>query len=83
MEVMMEVTSPIIYDCINCDIGSKIDLPVDNKVIVELHSIERISEAHHKQVITYLRLSGKKLGILVNFDTQNITENIFRKVNHL
>ena len=83
MEVMMEVTSPVIYDCMNFDIGTWIDLPVDNKVIVELHSIERISEAHHKQVITYLRLSGKKLGILVNFDTQNITENIFRKVNHL
>ena len=83
MQVMMEVPLPVVYDNVNFDIGFKIDLLVANKVIVELKSIERISEVHHKQVITYLRLSDKKLGILVNFNTQNITENIFRKVNHL
>ncbi len=83
LSVMMEVPLPVIYDNQKFDIGFKIDLLVADKVIVELKSIERISEVHHKQVITYLRLSDKKLGILVNFNTDNINDNIFRKVNQL
>lgn len=83
LSVMMEVPLPVIYDNEKIDIGFKIDLLIADKVIIELKSIERISELHHKQVITYLRLSDKKLGILVNFNTDNITDNIFRKVNQL
>ena len=56
---------------------------MDDKVIVELKSIEKISEVHHKQIITYLKLSGLKLGILVNFNSENIMNDIYRKVNNL
>ncbi len=56
---------------------------VNDKVLIEIKSIERLSEVHHKQVITYLRLSDTKLGILVNFNTDNIIDNIYRKVNRL
>lgn len=83
LSVMSEVPLPVVYDNQKFDIGFKIDLLVADKVIIELKSIERISEVHHKQVITYLRLSDKKLGILVNFNTDNIANNIFRKVNQL
>ncbi|MBC7868064.1 MAG: GxxExxY protein [Gloeobacteraceae cyanobacterium ES-bin-316] len=83
LPVMTEVPLPVVYDNQKFDIGFKIDLLVADRVIIELKSIERISEVHHKQVITYLRLSDKKLGILVNFNTDTITDNIFRKVNQL
>ena len=58
-------------------------LRVNNLVIIEVKSIETLSEVHHKIVLTYLKLSGKKLAILVNFNTANIKESIFRKVNNL
>jgi GxxExxY protein len=56
---------------------------VEDKVIIELKSVESLHNVHHKQLITYLKLSGKKLGILVNFNTYNLNGNIVRKVNGL
>ena len=56
---------------------------VNDLVIVEIKSIENLAEVHHKQPITYLRLTGLKLGILVNFNSHNIAKDIFRKVNNL
>jgi GxxExxY protein len=58
-------------------------LLVEDLVIIEIKSVENLAEVHHKQVITYLKLSGKKLGILVNFNCANIESSIFRKVNGL
>ncbi|MFL9832959.1 GxxExxY protein [Chryseobacterium terrae] len=57
------------------------DLIVEDKVIIEIKSIQEISEVHHKQLLTYLKLSDLKLGILVNFNTDYIAKNIFRKIN--
>jgi GxxExxY protein len=65
------------------NIGYRIDLIVEEKVIVEIKSVENLAEVHHKQVLTYLKLSGIKLGILVNFNCTEIEKNIFRKVNGL
>ena len=56
---------------------------VNDLVIVEIKSIEKLAEVHHKQTITYLRLTGLKPGILVNFNSHNIAKDIFRKVNNL
>ena len=81
--VKAEVPLPVHYDNTKIEIGFKIDLLVNDKVIVELKSIEKISEVHHKQIITYLKLSGLKLGILVNFNSENIMNDIYRKVNNL
>lgn len=83
LEVKTEVPLPVIYDDKKFDIGFRIDLIVNNSVIVEIKSIESILEVHHKQIITYLRLTGLKLGILVNFNSDNILKDIFRKVNNL
>lgn len=65
------------------EIGFRIDLLIGNKVIIEVKSVENLAEVHHKQVITYLKLTGLKLGILVNFNVDQISSGIFRKVNGL
>jgi len=63
------------------DIGFRADLLIENKIIIELKSVEELAKVHHKQILTYLKLSGLKLGILVNFNTDQIDKNIFRKIN--
>lgn len=83
LEVKTQVPLPLVYDEIKMDIGYRIDLLVENKVIIEIKSVENLAEVHHKQVITYLKLSGIKLGLLVNFNYTEIDKSIFRKVNGL
>ncbi|WP_317168964.1 GxxExxY protein, partial [Lunatibacter salilacus] len=83
LNVKAQVPLPLIYDEIKMDVGYRIDLLVENKVIVEIKSIENLSEVHHKQVLTYLKLSAMKLGILVNFNCVEIEKSIFRKANGL
>ncbi len=78
-----QVALPVVYDTIKIDLGFRIDILVENKVIIEIKSVENLSNVHHKQVITYLKLSNRKLGILVNFNTDKIGNSIFRKVNDL
>ena len=63
------------------DIGFRLDLLVEKRIIVEVKSVEHLSEVHHKQLLTYLKLTGCKLGILVNFNSADIEKSIFRKVN--
>lgn len=65
------------------DLGFRIDILVDRKVLVELKSVEELHEVHHKQVLTYLKLTDLKLGLLVNFNSDDISKAIFRKVNGL
>ena len=83
LRVESQVPLPLVYDDIKLDVGYRIDLMVENKAIVEIKSIENLAEVHHKQLITYLKLSGRKLGLLVNFNCENIAKSIFRKVNGL
>ena len=83
LNVKLEVGVPFYYDTQKLDLGYRMDLLIENKVIIEVKSVENLAEVHHKQVITYLRLSNLKLGILVNFNVQEIKEGIFRKVNQL
>ena len=83
LEVRSQVALPMIYESVNMDIGYRIDLLIENKVLMEIKSVESIVEVHHKQVITYLKLSGLQLGLLVNFNTSIIANSIYRKVNGL
>ena len=83
LTVSNQVTLPMIYEDVKVDIAYRLDIVVENKVIIELKSVENLLDVHHKQVITYLKLSGMKLGILVNFNTDEISKSIFRKVNGL
>jgi len=83
LSVVKEIPLPVVYETIKLDAGFRADLIVGGKVIVEVKSVENLAEVHHKQILTYLKMSGKKLGLLVNFNSSNISESIFRKVNGL
>jgi GxxExxY protein len=83
LNVKSQFSLPMVYESVKVDIGYRLDLLVENKVIIELKSVEILLDVHHKQLITYLKLSGLKLGILVNFNSDDISKSIFRKVNGL
>ena len=83
LEVQREVSLPVYYKDVKLELGFRLDLLVEEKVIIEVKSVENLAEVHHKQVLTYLKLTGLKLGILVNFNVSQIKEGIFRKVNGL
>lgn len=83
LKVESQVPIPAIYNNKMLELGFRADIIVDNKVLIEIKSIENLAEVHHKQVLTYLKLTGIKLGILVNFNTADISKSIFRKVNGL
>jgi GxxExxY protein len=65
------------------DIGFRADIIVEDKVILEIKSVEQLAPVHHKQLLTYLRLANKKLGLLVNFNVNLIKDGITRIVNNL
>jgi GxxExxY protein len=83
LKVECQAWIPMNYDEIRFDIGFRLDLLVEELVIIEIKSIETLMEVHHKQVLTYLRLMNKKLGILINFNTASIDKSIFRIANNL
>lgn len=83
LEVKNQLALPMIYEEIKMEIGYRLDILVENKVIIELKSVENLLDLHHKQLITYLKLSGLKLGLLVNFNSDDISKSIFRKVHNL
>ena len=74
---------PVNYRGQLLELGYRIDLLVDDCVIVEIKSVENMLPVHHKQLLTYLRLTGLKLGLLINFNTDNLKDNIKRLVNNL
>lgn len=83
LEVKSQVALPVIYEEIKLEIGFRLDVLVEEKVVIEIKSVEELSKIHYKQLLTYLKLSEKKVGILVNFNCENISENIKRIVNNL
>ena len=83
LHVQKQVGIKVDYYGKKLDLGFRIDLLVENKVIVEIKSIDHLGQVHFKQVLSYLRICNLKLGLLVNFSCDNINENIFRVVNNL
>ena len=74
---------PVVYEDVKMDIGFRTDIIVENKVIIEIKSIEQLAPVHHKQLLTYLKLTNLKLGLLVNFNVDLIKNGIKRIVNKL
>ncbi len=74
---------PLVYKEVKLDAGYRIDLLVEHKVIIELKSVEALNDVHTAQVLTYLKLSGCKLGLLINFNVVKLMNGIKRLVNHL
>jgi len=74
---------PVVYENLRLDQGFRADLIVEGKVIIEIKSVEEIAMVHKKQLLTYLRLADKRLGLLINFNTALIKDGIVRVVNGL
>lgn len=81
--VEQQVSMPVIFEGVDIGFGYRLDLLVNDLVIVEIRYVENLQQVHHLQLLTYLKLSGLKLGLLVNFNTANIYQSIYRKVNGL
>ena len=80
-EVRRQVPVPIVWDGIQLDEAFRADLIVNQKVIIELKSVEKLAPVHAKQLLTYLRLTNMRLGLLVNFGGATIKEGIERVIN--
>ena len=78
--VEKEKALPLIYQEVKLDIGYRIDIHVDNKLIIEIKSVESLTDVHTAQVITYLKLSGNRLGLLMNFNVKLLKDGIKRLV---
>ena len=81
LEVARQVEVPILYKGNSLKTSLRLDLLVENQVIVELKSVEEMKPVFAKQLLTYLRLLDKRLGLLVNFNTSNLRESVRRIVN--
>lgn len=82
-DVKTQIGVPMMYENIKMDIGFRLDVLVNDLVIVEIKSVESLLDVHHKQLLTYLKLSNKKLGLLINFNSTPLKDNIIRIVNNL
>lgn len=74
---------PLVHELIKMEVGFRADLIVDDKVLIEVKSIEALAPVHYKQVLTYLKLSNLKLGLLINFNVALIKDGIQRIANKL
>lgn len=74
---------PVVYHGVKLECGYRIDLYVENKVVIEVKSVEALNDVHMAQLLTYLKLSGSKLGFLINFNVKLIKQGIKRVVNNL
>ncbi|MBN1409794.1 MAG: GxxExxY protein [Spirochaetales bacterium] len=85
MNLLVELQKPmkIVYEDVTFDNGFRADLVIEDKVILEIKSVKALEHIHFKQLLTYLRLSGKKLGLLLNFNVEVMKNGIKRVVNGL
>ena len=83
LDVKNQVGIPFSYDGIRFNIGFRLDIMVNDKVIIEIKSVEALLDVHHKQLLTYLKLTNKKLGLLINFNIVSLKNGIVRIANNL
>jgi GxxExxY protein len=83
LTVLTQVGVPVNYNDVKLELGFRLDILVDDKVIVEVKSVEVLHDVHKKQLLTYLKLTGKKIGILVNFNVATLKdkESLIRIIN--
>ena len=78
--VEKEKALPLVYEGVKLDIGYRIDILVDNKIIIEVKAVETITDVHIAQVLTYLKLSDNRIGLLINFNVKLLKDGIKRLV---
>jgi len=82
-KVLSQVALPVVYDGVKIDVGYRIDLLVEDVVIVELKAVEKLLPIHDAQILSYLKLGDYRLGLLINFNVLHLKDGIKRKVNNL
>lgn len=83
LKVLTQVGLPVVYDEVQLDVGYRLDLLVEGSVIIEVKSVEAIHPLHEAQLITYLKLSGRRLGLLINFTVTRLKDGFRRFANDL
>jgi GxxExxY protein len=81
LKAAKQVGLPVIYDGVRIDVGYRVDILVEDSVFIELKAVTSIESIHRAQVITYLKLSGCKIGLLINFNVQRLKDGISRIAN--
>lgn len=81
LKVARQVELPVIYENVRIDCGYRIDLLVQDAVILELKAVEKLVPLHHAQLLSYLKLSGKEVGLLINFNVVHLRDGIKRLIN--
>ncbi len=82
-DIKTQLPMPLIYKEVKQDVGYRLDMLVEDKVIVEIKSVENLAPVHFAQTLTYLKLADKRLALLINFNTQLLKDGIHRIVNNL
>jgi GxxExxY protein len=83
IRVEKEKPMPLIFEEVKLDCGYRIDLFVENKLVIEIKSVEALNDIHLAQILTYLRLGNCKLGLLINFNVEKLKDGVKRVVNGL
>jgi GxxExxY protein len=83
VRVQSQQVLPVVYDGIRIDVGYRVDLLVEEAVVVELKAVDKVAPVHEAQLLSYLKLSGKHLGLLVNFNVLHLKDGIKRMANNL
>jgi GxxExxY protein len=83
LKVEKQKPLPLVYEEVKLECGYRVDLLVENRIVIEIKSVEALNEVHLAQVLTYLKLSGSKLGLLMNFNVVRLKDGIKRIANNL
>lgn len=83
LEFVRQYGIPVVYESVKMEVGFRADIIVENKVIIELKSVEILLPVHKKQLLTYLKLTNMKLGLLINFNEALLKDGIVRIANNL
>ena len=81
MEAVSQMLLPVQYDGVDVDAGYRIDLLVEDAVIVEVKAVQQLAPIHQAQLLSHLKMSGKKLGLLINFNVEHLRDGIKRMAN--
>lgn len=83
LNVACQVPMPFVYKDVKMEVGYRMDMVVEEKVLIEIKAVETLAPVHYAQTLTYIKLSGLKLGLLINFNVKTLKDSIHRIVNKL
>ena len=81
LKAVRQVALPVVYEDVKIDAGYRIDLLIEDTVIVELKAVDKVLPIHHAQLLSYLKLSGKRVGLLINFNVEHLKDGLKRMIN--